>query len=62
MLAARQEAVNRCCFGYPKLLKNEIEYLHQKIHEFPDEPDNDLLVNTRYEREFKTGLGYNAYQ
>ena len=44
VLEARQKAVNRSCFGHPKLLKNEIEYLHQKIHDFPEEPDNDLLV------------------
>lgn len=48
----RAEVVNAICYYYPPILKNEIEHLHQRIHniqegELPPE-------GNRYEKEFVT--------
>jgi hypothetical protein len=37
------------------MLKNEIEYLHSKIHPLPEEPTDDQLLQTRYSKTFTTG-------
>ena len=44
IIEKRARILSRCCFKYPKIIKNEIEYLHAKIHEFPAEPTNEYLV------------------
>ncbi len=39
ILEKRAEMVNAICFYYPQILKNEIEYLHRKIHNIKDEDE-----------------------
>ena len=42
----RTNVVNRTCFCYPQILKNEIEYLHMKLSE------NDKSKEHKFEKEF----------
>lgn len=51
----RTETINRACFKYPPILKNEIEYLHTKIHPLSEEPTDEDLQRTRYEKTFSIG-------
>jgi len=48
----RTKVLSNVCFNYPRILKNEIEYLHYKIHGFKDDETAD--PSTRYERTFST--------
>ena len=40
----RTELINKCCYKYPTILKNEIEYLHLKINNLKDEQLSDELL------------------
>ena len=51
----RTKVLNRVCFKYPQILKNEIEYLHTKIHDLHEEASDEELVKSRYEKVFQTG-------
>lgn len=51
----RADTINQTCFKFPPILKNEIEYLHSKIHPLPEEPTDEDLLQTRYEKTFRTG-------
>lgn len=44
----RAEVLSNICFIYPRILKNEIEYLHMKIHKFKEDEVADK--ETRYTR------------
>jgi len=54
----RTEVINKTCYKYPQIVKNEIEYIHAKLHNFEEEKsdatDSDT-IDTKYEREFRTG-------
>ncbi|CDW71687.1 UNKNOWN [Stylonychia lemnae] len=54
---ARTQVVNNMCYAYPTILKNEIEYLHSKIHEIDSEKAEEEPTKNRYEREFTAGKG-----
>jgi len=58
----RTDVCNRTCFTYPQIVKNEIEYLHAKINQFPEDPSDELMLSTRYEKEFRTGSVSSDYQ
>lgn len=32
IIGERTKVINKCCFKNPEIIKNEIEYLHDKIH------------------------------
>jgi hypothetical protein len=54
----RTKVLSNICFVYPRALKNEIEYLHMKIHGFKD--DENPAPETRYERTFSTKQDYSV--
>lgn len=55
----RRDVICKGAYDYPSLLKNEIEYLHYKLHKF--DKDESLLENpsylkeTRFEKLFTMG-------
>jgi hypothetical protein len=53
----RAEVLSNICFIYPRILKNEIEYLHMKIHKFKEDEVAD--PETRYTRLFSTKQDFN---
>lgn len=62
----RIEVINRSCFKYPQIIKNEIEFLHRKVHGLPEQAEesctDEQLQDSRYEKEFKTGVVNSDYK
>eukprot|EP00347_Sterkiella_histriomuscorum_P024425 403331161 len=64
----RSEVVSRISYFFPTCLRNEIEYLHARIHDLPIdlEAREELLKqdtsDNKYEREFAVGKGKNKYR
>ena len=59
----RTDILNKTCFKYPQIVKNEIEYLHCKLHlNFDENTSDEYLKQTRFEKEFMTGRVSNDYK
>ena len=57
ILERRTQAVNNICYYYPEILKNEIEYLHSKLHPIIKEGEEKTPEgesSSRYEKDFAT--------
>ena len=51
----RTDVLNKTCFKYPQIVKNEIEYLHTKVNTSFEDATDEYLQQTRFERVFTTG-------
>lgn len=65
VMEKRSETLNKMCFYYPTALKNDIEYLHAKIHDLSLDAETNLVKDTgdnKYERMCIVGKSKNKLQ